>query len=265
MKYLKLYKKFFEDGGDGGSAGAATSGSGDGGGVAYANASISGMGPVVSAQPGLLPGTTGTVGSGDIGVVLRKNKRKKGKPSEVSDLRDLDKADIVNIKESNDLDEYSNNIIQDCLMELYDDGFELRQLENYKRVHQYDKDEDEVGEFTDERLIISLSKSIDDIWSGNLKIKSKFDKNSVIDTNITTLRPRGKKLSKQENSYLEECFNISNKLINLLDYQSGEFTIDITKRETRTYSNTIYGTNKIYNNLDIHFSLSNIILNEKRD
>jgi hypothetical protein len=92
MKYLKLYSKFFEDG-DGG----ATTGSGDGG-TAYANASISGMGPVVSAQPGLLPGTTGTVGSGDIGVVLRKNKRKKGKPSEVSDLRDLDKADIVNIK-----------------------------------------------------------------------------------------------------------------------------------------------------------------------
>lgn len=90
MKYLKLYKKFFEDGGVSG---------GDGGGTAYADASVSGMGPVVSAQPGLLPGTTGTVGSGDVSRTFKKEKRKKGKPSEVSDLRDLSNADVVNIKE----------------------------------------------------------------------------------------------------------------------------------------------------------------------
>ena len=71
MKYLKLYKKFFEDGGDGGVSG------GDGGGTAYADASVSGMGPVVSAQPGLLPGTTGTVGSGDVSRTFKKEKRKK--------------------------------------------------------------------------------------------------------------------------------------------------------------------------------------------
>ena len=92
MKYLKLYNKFCEDGGDG-----PTSGSGDG--VAYADSSVSGMGSVISAQPGLLPGTTGTVGSGDVSRSFRKKGRKKGKPADVSDLRDLVRPDIVNIKE----------------------------------------------------------------------------------------------------------------------------------------------------------------------
>ncbi len=88
MKYLKKYQKFFEDG--------------EGGGNATVTASTAGMGSVVSAQPGALPGTTGTSGSGDIGFGLgiqtkepinsfndKKRKKKKGKPSEVSDLRDL--------------------------------------------------------------------------------------------------------------------------------------------------------------------------------
>ena len=87
MKYLKRYDKFFEDG--------------EGGGVATANASnTAGMGAVVSAQPGAFAGTTGTTGSGDVGFVLGynpKKKRKKGGPSQVSDLRDL-KTDTVNIK-----------------------------------------------------------------------------------------------------------------------------------------------------------------------
>jgi hypothetical protein len=253
MKYLKLYKKFFEDGGDGGSAGTATSGSGDGG-VAYANASTSGMGPVVSPQPGLLPGTTGTVGSGDIGVVLKKSRRKKGKPSEVSDLRDLDKVDTVNIKESNDLDDYKKDIIRDCLIDLIDDGFVLKQFENYKRNHI----DGGVGEFTDERLIISLNKTLNIIWSGNLRINSKFDKDGFKETNISTLRPRGKKLSEFERKYFEISEDISNKLINLLNYQSGQFTIDFTSRKEISYTRQHHTT--IYSNIDIHFDLSNIIL-----
>ena len=91
MKYLKRYDKFFEDG--------------EGGGVATANASnTAGMGAVVSAQPGAFAGTTGTTGSGDVGFVLGynpKKKRKKGSPSQVSDLRDLKEVDTekaVNIK-----------------------------------------------------------------------------------------------------------------------------------------------------------------------
>ena len=99
MKYLKRYDKFFEDG-EGGGAVA-------GGGVATANASnTAGMGAVVSAQPGAFAGTAGTTGSGDVGFVLGddpKKKRKKGDPSQVSDLRDLKevdtkKADSVNLK-----------------------------------------------------------------------------------------------------------------------------------------------------------------------
>jgi hypothetical protein len=94
MKYLKLYQKFFEDG--------------EGGGTATVNASnTAGMGAVVSAQVGPLPGVPGTSGSGDIGFVLggvqtkkpinsfngkKKNKNKKGKPSQVSDLRDLEEV-----------------------------------------------------------------------------------------------------------------------------------------------------------------------------
>lgn len=41
------------------------------GGVAYANqCNTSGMGDIISAQPGKIPGTTGTVGSGDFGLPL---------------------------------------------------------------------------------------------------------------------------------------------------------------------------------------------------
>jgi hypothetical protein len=93
MKYLKKYQKFFEDGE---------------GGTAYANASISGMGPVVAPQPGVIPGTTGTEGSDRTftfgpEVKSKSSKRgkrgKKGKPSEVSDLRDLGNSYTVNLKE----------------------------------------------------------------------------------------------------------------------------------------------------------------------
>ena len=42
-----------------------------GGGMAFATGTtIAGMGAVTSPQPGVLPGTTGTVGSGDIGIPL---------------------------------------------------------------------------------------------------------------------------------------------------------------------------------------------------
>ncbi len=71
MKYLLNYDDFFEDG----------------------------MGAVVSSDPGALPGTTGTEGSGDIGFVLKgdKDKNKKGDPSEVSDLRYLKKSKVNKI------------------------------------------------------------------------------------------------------------------------------------------------------------------------
>lgn len=249
MKYLKLYKKFFEDGGGAASGGAAggdggaSSGSGDvGGGVAYADASIPGMGAVVSAQPGELPGQTGTEGSGDIGVPLKKKKRKKGDPSEVSDLRDLKKADTVNIKESIDQD-----LLKDCLIDLLDEGFEITNNDNYYRKHQFDREEGEVGEFIEKNLEISLERYLKETWTGSLTIKCKFDKNGIKDKNITTLRPRGEKLSKVENQYLETCEDISNKLVNLLGYEKGYFTIEFLPSNIYTYTN-----------LHIHFDMTKV-------
>jgi hypothetical protein len=83
MKYLKRYNKFFEDG------------------TACANASnTGGMGAVSAATPGVIAGTTGLDGSGDVGFILgsNKKKRKKGNPSEVSDLRDLKDSNIKKVE-----------------------------------------------------------------------------------------------------------------------------------------------------------------------
>lgn len=101
MKHIYKYTKFFEDGDGGGGADAGGEASGDtGGGNAYADASnVSGMGPVVNAQPGALPSTTGTSGSGDVSFTFKKRKRKKGNPSEVTDLRDLKEVKIKRLNE----------------------------------------------------------------------------------------------------------------------------------------------------------------------
>jgi len=84
MKYLKKYQKFFEDG--------------EGGGTANVTATTAGMSDVVNPQPGQFAGTTGTTGSGDVSFGFKKEKRKKGKPSQVSDLRDLKEEDTNEIK-----------------------------------------------------------------------------------------------------------------------------------------------------------------------
>lgn len=77
MKYLKFYKNFEN-----------------------ADASpTSGMGAVTSAQPGSLPGNSGTLGSGDVSFFLKKKRRKKGGPSEVSDLRDLKSVSIKKVSD----------------------------------------------------------------------------------------------------------------------------------------------------------------------
>jgi hypothetical protein len=80
---IKKYKEFFED--------------------ATANGTTSGAGAVVPSQPGVLPGTTDTTGSGDItntlSVKSNNKSNKKGDPSEVSDLRYLKKVNINRIKD----------------------------------------------------------------------------------------------------------------------------------------------------------------------
>lgn len=81
MIYLKSFKSFKEN-------------------ASVSSSSTSGMGDVSAAQPGSLPGTNGTEGSGDIGFTFKKRKRKKGDPTKVSDMRDLEPAKgIAKVKE----------------------------------------------------------------------------------------------------------------------------------------------------------------------
>jgi hypothetical protein len=79
------YINYLKEDGPGGAAAAASTGVG-GGGVAYANASIGGMGSVVSPQPSQFAGVTsepgytlggGRTGSGDISVPYNPGGRKK--------------------------------------------------------------------------------------------------------------------------------------------------------------------------------------------
>jgi len=130
MKYLASYNKFFEDGEGGGD-------------------SSSGMGAVVSAQPGALPGQTGTTGSGDVSFVFKKDRGKKGNPSDVSDLRDLDDADemekideiyskqdifsevLDNLKQKNLSPITINKIMDsytDMISDMYDKGINTTQI-----------------------------------------------------------------------------------------------------------------------------------------
>ena len=75
---------------------------------ATATSTTAGMGAVTSAQPGALPGTTGTEGSGDVSFTFKKEKRKKGGPSEVTDMRDLEEdtklGDRFPVEEVDDID-----------------------------------------------------------------------------------------------------------------------------------------------------------------
>lgn len=74
---------------------------------ATVNASTtSGMGPVSNAVVGTTPGVPGEPGSGDKSSNIAGNQRKKGNPSEVSDLRDLEDSNL-------EVDEYSVNIKDD--------------------------------------------------------------------------------------------------------------------------------------------------------
>jgi hypothetical protein len=98
MKYIKSFKLFLENG------------------DAVATAAVSGMGAVSNAQPGALPGTAGTEGSGDVSFYLSSKKKriKKGKPDEISDLRFLEPAKgITKVKEGivySDINEYISEI-----------------------------------------------------------------------------------------------------------------------------------------------------------
>ena len=210
MKFIKKYKSFLEDGN------------------ASVNASTGGMGAVVSAQPGALPGQTGTTGSGDVSFTFKKEKRKKGGPSQVSDLRDLKDAKtdkVEDIKESYNLTEDESLLIDDCIIELIDMGFEINKVNADSEDQEYDIDDDTQGNFKSQEIRISLFKQVEKLWRGNLQLRYSFDKNEVYKKNISTLRPN-RELEDYESKIVDVAEEASYKLINHLGYTSGELMIE---------------------------------------
>ena len=219
MKYLKLFTQFKEN--------AATT------------ATTGGMCAVSAAQPGGLPGTTGTEGSGDPGFTFKKEERKKGDPTEVTDMRDLapakDITKVEDIKESDvgirirprdpAYDPKTLNMINDCLIELYDLDFELTMMDYDKQRFSVDLDDEETGYFDQEELRISLNKNINEHWTGNMIVNCKFDESGIWSTDISTLRARGKSLNDNEQSLFDSVDEISQKLLGNLDYEKGSFRI----------------------------------------
>ena len=207
MKYLKKYNNFFEDG------------------TAAATATTAGMGAVSNAQPGALPGQTGTSGSGDITFYLLDKKGrevKKGKPNEVSDLRFLEPAKgITKLKESK-LDDEDANIVEECLQELYDMGFEINEYKVDSSDEEYDIDDDNYGTFKSQEVRISLFKQIEKVWRGNLSIRYNFDKNEVYQKSISS---GGRNWEKDEYEIIDTSEEACYKLINHLEYTSGVLTI----------------------------------------
>ena len=245
MKYLKKYHSFFEDG----TAAASAS-------------STAGMGAVSAAQPGAVAGTTGTEGSGDVGFVFRKEKRKKGDVTEVSDMRDLEPAEgitkVEDIKESEMMirprdpayDPNTRNMINDCLIELYDLDFELTMMDYDKQRLSVDLNDEETGYFDQEELRISLNKNVSQYWDGNITINCKFDENGIISQNVSTLRARGKSLDENEQRLFDLVEEVALKLINNLEYQSGEFSIQwLSVNYNRRGSNNV--------SLNVGFTLNN--------
>lgn len=242
MKKLKSYRQFFED---------ATS----------TASSTAGMGAVSSSQPGSSPGTTGTTGSGDLGFVFKKEKRKKGKPNQVTDMRDLAPAKgVTHLKESLDfshrmpeLNPDIKSIVEDCLLELTDEGFELNMLKYDNSKESVEIDEDESGEFIQEHLRMSLHKVVSMIWIGNMSLRGNFKK-EVDEIKTYTLRASGKELTEEENNLLETVKVAAFRLRDFLDYQSGVFNI----------SWTVAGSAMPYNseravNVNVDFTLFNDI------
>jgi hypothetical protein len=210
MKHLKKYKSFLEDG------------------TAAATATTAGMGAVSNAQLGALPGTTGTSGSGDITFYLldKKGKKiKKGTPSEVSDARFLAPAKgITKLKESK-LDDEEANMVEECLQELYDMGFEVNEYNLDSEDEEYDIDDDNYGTFKSQELRISVYKQVEKVWRGNIKLRYNFDKNEVYQKHTSTLRPGGNELESYESEIVEAAEDACHKLINHLEYATGVLTI----------------------------------------
>jgi hypothetical protein len=187
---------------------------------AVATASTAGMGGVSNAQVGALPGTTAEPGSGDRSTYLLSKKGKgvkKGKPSEVSDMRFLEPAKgITKVKESINQKENLNMdqvlIVNDCLVDLYHMGFKLSTLEQ----DIYDTEDD---------IRISLHKMINVIWTGNISVRYEFDKSGITKKRVRTLRGSGSELTTDEKELTDIVDDSTRLLINMLEYNTGYFDI----------------------------------------
>jgi hypothetical protein len=240
MKFIKKYKSFLEDSN------------------ASINASTSGMGTVISAQPGALPGQTGTTGSGDVSFTFKKEKRKKGGPSQVSDLRDLkdDKTNKVeDIKESYKLTEDESLLIEDCIVELLDMGFEINDINSYSEDQEYDIDDNTQGNFKSQKIHICLLKKVERIYRGNLTYRQSFNKSEFYDKTISTLRS-GEKLDKYESDIIEVVDDASYKLINHLDYTDGNIVINFMDRFYNQMYSATFLPDKKFVNIEIHIILN---------
>ena len=206
MRKIKRYKEFLENA------------------VSTASSSA-GMGAVTAAQPGALAGTTGTEGSGDIGFTFKKEKRKKGNPSQVTDLRDLKTNKVEDIKESYRLTEEETSLVEDCLSELIDMEFEINKVNVDSEDQEYDIDDDTQSNFKSQEARISLFKQVEKLWRGNLQLRYSFDKNEVYKKNISTLRPN-RELEDYESEIVDIAEEASYKLINHLEYTSGDLMVE---------------------------------------
>jgi len=126
MKYIKKYKRFFEDG------------------VACANVSTTaGSGPVSNATVGSLPGVPAGSGSGDVSSYLVSKKQpKKGSPSEVSDARFLDDVDdqITRVEEAKEELTKTEKMIEEFEKEfdtILDPKFEISQIKLLRKAFKH--------------------------------------------------------------------------------------------------------------------------------
>lgn len=214
MRKIKSYKLFIED--------ATATGS-----------STTGAGAVSPAAIGDISGVGSTPGSGDLGFPLYDKGKgkgvKKGNPSKVTDMRFLEPVKgITKVKESTEWIEFTEDereIIQDCLLDLTDNGFKIKSLKHDIDLETYDRSEDETASFQDEEIRISLHKMIESNWVGDITIRAKFNKSEIITKKVQTLRSKGEKLTSEEERLFNSLSESTNQMINQLNYQDGYFDI----------------------------------------
>jgi hypothetical protein len=193
MNHLKKYTQFYED-------------------ATCDTSNTTGMCAVVSSQPGTQAGDTGSIGSGDIGIVYdnKSKKGKKGGPSQVSDLRDLKPAKTNKIEESLKEEEEK---IKDCLVELFDKHFRFIQIQ--------DK-----GDKISIELLKRERKKI--AVEDDYLINVKFDKVDGFYPPSLTFKTE---LNEYDKNIVEIVEDASNKIMNTVPYSKGNFSIMVVVNE----------------------------------